>query len=64
KGHKTISVYYDFIKETLLEKSSKKGNSCHSFPQGHLENKIRNVSVLRELGMPHKLLFPLLISDR
>ncbi|VYS49712.1 unnamed protein product [Arabidopsis thaliana] len=63
KGHKTISVYYDFIKDTLLEKSSKNEKLCHSLPQGNLENKIRNVSVLRELGMPHKLLFSLLISD-
>ncbi|CAL9237831.1 unnamed protein product [Arabidopsis halleri] len=63
RGHKTISVYYDFIKDTLLhDKSSKYEKSCHSFPQGNLENKIRNVTVLRELGMPHKLLFPLLIS--
>ncbi|AAC28513.1 Strong similarity to gi/2160138 F19K23.6 gene product from A. thaliana BAC gb/AC000375 [Arabidopsis thaliana] len=62
RGHKTISVFYDFIKETLLDKSSKSEKSCQPFPQGNLENKIRNLSVLRELGMPHKLLFPLLIS--
>ncbi|KAL1226105.1 Transcription termination factor MTERF4 [Cardamine amara subsp. amara] len=60
RGHKTISVYYDFIKDTLDHKSYEK--SCHSFPQGNLENKIRNVSVLRELGLPQKLLFSLLIS--
>ncbi|CAL9237832.1 unnamed protein product, partial [Arabidopsis halleri] len=63
KGDKTISVYYDFIKDTLHDKSSKYEKLCHSFPPGNLENKIRNVSVLRELGMPHKLLFSLLISD-
>ncbi|EOA34091.1 hypothetical protein CARUB_v10021598mg [Capsella rubella] len=62
RGQKTISVYYDFIKDTLHYTSSKSENSCHSFPQGNLENKIRNVSVLRELGMPRKLLFRLLIS--
>ncbi|KAL1226106.1 Transcription termination factor MTERF2 [Cardamine amara subsp. amara] len=60
RGHKTISVFYDFIKDTLDHKSYEK--SCHSFPQGNLENKIRNVSVLRELGLPQKLLFSLLIS--
>ncbi|CAH8256177.1 unnamed protein product [Arabidopsis lyrata] len=63
KGDKTISVYYDFIKDTLHDKSFKYEKLCHSFPPGNLENKIRNVSVLRELGMPHKLLFSLLISD-
>ncbi|XP_019082750.1 PREDICTED: uncharacterized protein LOC104705172, partial [Camelina sativa] len=63
RGQKTISVYYDFIKDTLLDKScSKYETSCQSFPQGNLENKIRNVSDLRELGMPRKLLFRLLIS--
>ncbi|EOA33950.1 hypothetical protein CARUB_v10021445mg [Capsella rubella] len=64
RGHKTISVYYDFVKETLLDKSSKYEKLCHSFPQGNLENKIRNVSVLRELGVPHRSLFSLLLSDR
>ncbi|XP_010430224.1 PREDICTED: uncharacterized protein LOC104714528 isoform X1 [Camelina sativa] len=66
KGHKTISVYYDFVKETLLDKScsSSYEKLCHSFPQGNLENKIRNVSVLRELGVPQRFLFSLLISDR
>jgi len=63
RGHKTLSLYYDFVKESLeADKSSKYETLCQSFPQGNLENKKRNVSVLRELGMPHKLLFPLLIS--
>ncbi|KAL1213281.1 Transcription termination factor MTEF1 [Cardamine amara subsp. amara] len=57
RGHKTISVYYDFIKDTLDHKSSEKST------QGNLENKIRNLSVLRELGLPQKLLFSLLVSD-
>ncbi|KAL1226107.1 Transcription termination factor MTERF4 [Cardamine amara subsp. amara] len=60
RGHKTISVFYDFVKDILHDKSSKYENSCHSFPQGNLENKFRNVSVLRELGVPQKLLFSLL----
>ncbi|XP_010430231.1 PREDICTED: transcription termination factor MTERF4, chloroplastic-like [Camelina sativa] len=64
RGQKTISVYYDFIKDTLLDTSCSKFDetSCQSFPQGNLENKIRNVSVLRDLGLPRKLLFRLLIS--
>ncbi|CAL9237802.1 unnamed protein product [Arabidopsis halleri] len=66
KGDKTISIYYDFIKEIIEadKKSSKYEKLCHSFPQGsNLENKIRNVSVLRELGVPQRVLFSLLISD-
>ncbi|ESQ29231.1 hypothetical protein EUTSA_v10024133mg [Eutrema salsugineum] len=65
KGEKTISIYYDFVKEIIeADKSSKHVKLCHSLPQGSKqENKIRNLSVLRELGMPQKLLFSILISD-
>ncbi|CAH8256154.1 unnamed protein product [Arabidopsis lyrata] len=65
KGDKTISIYYDIVKEIIeADKSSKFEKLCHSFPQGsNLENKIRNVSVLRELGVPQRVLFSLLISD-
>ncbi|KAL1226114.1 Transcription termination factor MTERF4 [Cardamine amara subsp. amara] len=62
KVGKTISRYYDFIKE-IIEADKSCGNSSHSLAQGsRQENKIRNVLVLRELGVPHKLLFSLLIS--
>jgi mTERF domain-containing protein len=65
RGDKTISIYYDFVKEIIeADKSSKFEKLCHSLPEGSKqENKIRNVLVLRELGVPQRLLFPLLISD-
>ncbi|KAL1226115.1 Transcription termination factor MTERF15 [Cardamine amara subsp. amara] len=63
KEGKSISRYYDLVKEIIeADKSSKFENSCLSLPQGKQENKIRNVLVLRELGVPQKRLFPLLIS--
>ncbi|CAL9237755.1 unnamed protein product [Arabidopsis halleri] len=63
RGDKTLSLCYDFVKESLVaDKSSKLEKLCHSLPEGKQEDKIRNVSVLRELGMPHKLLFSLLTS--
>ncbi|CAA7029839.1 unnamed protein product [Microthlaspi erraticum] len=66
KEDKTISVYYDFVREIIkADKSSKFETLCHSsLPQGSaIENKIRNVLVLRELGVPQKLLFSMLISN-
>ncbi|KAG7587962.1 Transcription termination factor mitochondrial/chloroplastic [Arabidopsis suecica] len=65
KGDKTLSRYYDFVKVIVeADKSSSKYEKlCHSLPVGNLENKIRNISVLRELGVPQRLLFPLLISS-
>ncbi|KAG7587955.1 Transcription termination factor mitochondrial/chloroplastic [Arabidopsis suecica] len=57
---KSISRYYDFIKVIIeADKSSKYVKLSHSLPQG---NKIRNVLVLRDLGVPQKRLLPLLIS--
>ncbi|XP_010430248.1 PREDICTED: transcription termination factor MTERF15, mitochondrial-like [Camelina sativa] len=62
RGGKTISVYYDSIKEFI--KADKGSKLCHSLPQGSKqENKIRNVMALRELGVPQKMLFHLFISD-
>ncbi|KAL1226111.1 Transcription termination factor MTERF5 [Cardamine amara subsp. amara] len=64
RGVKSISVCYDFVKGIIeADKSSKLEKLCHSFPQGKKENKIRNISVLRDLGVAQRLLFPLLISD-
>ncbi|CAL9237821.1 unnamed protein product [Arabidopsis halleri] len=63
---KSISRYYDFIKVIIeADKSSSKYEKlCHSLPEGsRQDNKIRNVLVLRELGVPQRLLFSLLISD-
>ncbi|CAE5962968.1 unnamed protein product [Arabidopsis arenosa] len=57
---KAISRYYDFVKVIIeADKSSKYVKLSHSLSQG---NKIRNVLVLRELGVPQKRLLPLLIS--
>ncbi|XP_010419456.1 PREDICTED: uncharacterized protein LOC104705180 [Camelina sativa] len=65
KGDKTISRYYDFVKEIIeAGKSTKFEKLCQSMPQGMQENKIRNLLVLRKLGVPQRLLFPLLVSDR
>ncbi|RIA04504.1 hypothetical protein BRARA_K01250 [Brassica rapa] len=64
KGDKTISRYYDVVKETMESgKSFKFEKLCHSLPHGMQQNKIRNASVLRELGVPQRLLNPLLVSD-
>ncbi|CAH8349722.1 unnamed protein product [Eruca vesicaria subsp. sativa] len=66
KKDKALSTYYDFVKDIIeADKSYKFKKLCLSFllPHGcHQENKIMNISVLRELGMPQKLLFSLLTS--
>ncbi|VVA93755.1 unnamed protein product [Arabis nemorensis] len=62
-GKKSISVYYDSVKCIVeASKSSNYEKLSHSFSQSNLENKIRNVSALRELGVPQRLLLPLLVS--
>ncbi|KAF8109863.1 hypothetical protein N665_0090s0045 [Sinapis alba] len=65
KEEKSISVYYDFVRDIIdADKSSKYIKLSPSFPQGSKqENKLRNVSALRDLGVPQRLLLPLLISD-
>ncbi|XP_010473423.1 PREDICTED: uncharacterized protein LOC104752864 [Camelina sativa] len=65
KAAKTISRYYGFIKEIIeADKSSNYEKLCQSSPEGSRQwNKIRNVLVLRELGVPQRILFSLLISD-
>ncbi|CAN8245231.1 unnamed protein product [Cochlearia groenlandica] len=63
---RSISVYYDFVREVIEgDKSLNFDKVCVSLPpQGSKqENKIKNLSVLRELGMPYQLLFPLLVSN-
>ncbi|KAF3521388.1 hypothetical protein F2Q69_00051023 [Brassica cretica] len=59
---RSLTVYYDFVKE-VIEADSKFGTLCLP-KRGKQENKIRNISALRELGMPQRMLFPLLISNR
>ncbi|XP_024016867.1 transcription termination factor MTERF4, chloroplastic-like [Eutrema salsugineum] len=65
RWQKAISRYYDFIKEIVeADKSSKFEKLSHSLPQGsQQENIIRNVLALREIGVPQKLLFSLLVSS-
>ncbi|KAL1213270.1 Transcription termination factor MTERF5 [Cardamine amara subsp. amara] len=65
KEGKTISRYYDSIKDIIeADKSCMYEKLSQSLPEGSKQgNKIRNVSVLRELGVPQRLLFSLLISD-
>ncbi|XP_010515018.1 PREDICTED: transcription termination factor MTERF4, chloroplastic [Camelina sativa] len=66
KGEKSISLYYDFVKGIMQggESSSKCVDLlCHSLAEGKRQNKMRNILVLKELGVPHKLLFSLLISS-
>ncbi|CAN6971321.1 unnamed protein product [Brassica rapa subsp. trilocularis] len=73
KKNKALSVYYDFVKDIIEADKSykfKKLDVIHkcqvlshsSLPQGNLENKIRNVTALRELGVPQRSLFHLLVS--
>ncbi|CAG7860932.1 unnamed protein product [Brassica rapa] len=60
---RSLTVYYDFVKEVI--EADKKSTSTLCLPKrGKQENKIRNISALRELGMPQRMLFPLLISNR
>ncbi|KAG2302647.1 hypothetical protein Bca4012_060977 [Brassica carinata] len=64
RGHKTLSVYYDFVRDVIEAPDKCLVLLSHSsLPQGNLENKIRNVSALRELGVPQRLLFHLLVSS-
>ncbi|CAN8245034.1 unnamed protein product [Cochlearia groenlandica] len=53
KAGEAICVYYGFIKEIVdADKCIKHRELCHFSPQGRVyENKMRNISVLRELGM-------------
>ncbi|CAA7036677.1 unnamed protein product [Microthlaspi erraticum] len=51
---KSINLYYDSVRDIMQD-----GELCDSKPV----NRIRNISVLRELGVPQKLLFSLLISN-
>ncbi|ESQ48082.1 hypothetical protein EUTSA_v10022094mg, partial [Eutrema salsugineum] len=58
KGDKTLSLYYDFFKDNIEADRSSEfeiEKSCLYWPEGN-NNK-------QGLGMPQKLLLPLLISD-
>ena len=54
---KSLSLYYDFVKEIMQQ-----GKLSQSWTEGKVKNRIRNISVLKELGVPQNLLFSLLIS--
>ncbi|KAG2302678.1 hypothetical protein Bca4012_061010 [Brassica carinata] len=56
---RSLSVYYDFVKEIMEADNSSKFEPR----RGKQENKLKNVLALRDLGVPQRLLFPLLISD-
>lgn len=70
RGSKSAALYFDFIKEIIHsdreEEESGKTSSSELRPSstiGKQGNKMRNVSVLREMGVPQRFLFPLLVSD-
>ncbi|KAG2262270.1 hypothetical protein Bca4012_013084 [Brassica carinata] len=64
KKVKAFSLYYDFIKEVIeADKSSIGYKKLPQSESSRQENKLRNISVLRDLGVPQKLLFSLLFSN-
>ncbi|CAF2153096.1 unnamed protein product [Brassica napus] len=65
KKDKAFSRYYDFAKEVIeADKSFKKVPPESCLREGsRQENKLRNILVLRDLGVPQKLLFSLLVSN-
>ncbi|KAL0836704.1 hypothetical protein Bca101_088594 [Brassica carinata] len=65
KKDKAFSIYYDFAKEVIeADKSLKKLPPQSCLREGsRQENKLRNILVLRDLGVPQKLLFSLLVSN-
>lgn len=56
RGGKWITHYYDYVKEILQDQDKS------STTKRKQTNRTRNVSVLRELGVPQRLLLNLLIS--
>ncbi|KAL0732981.1 hypothetical protein Bca4012_009191 [Brassica carinata] len=66
KKDKALSRYYDFVREMTVadNKSSEFEKLCRSLPEGSAQgNKLRNFLVLRDMGVPQRLLLPLLISN-
>ncbi|KAF8119020.1 hypothetical protein N665_0001s0076 [Sinapis alba] len=65
KKDKALSRYYDFVRGIIVaDKSSEFETLSHSLPEGSAQgNKLRNVLVLRDMGVPQRLLLPLLISN-
>ncbi|CAN7012090.1 unnamed protein product [Brassica rapa subsp. trilocularis] len=60
KKDKALSRYYDFVREIITATDK----SYYSLPEGSAQgNKLRNVLVLRDMGVPQRLLLPLLISN-
>ncbi|KAF2580990.1 hypothetical protein F2Q68_00003495 [Brassica cretica] len=60
KKDKALSRYYDFVREIIVVADK----SYYSLPEGSAQgNKLRNVLVLRDMGVPQRLLLPLLISN-
>ncbi|XP_010454678.1 PREDICTED: uncharacterized protein LOC104736405 [Camelina sativa] len=59
-GGKWISHYYDYVKEILQDQDHTSSSYCSC--SSKQTNRTRNVSVLREMGVPQRLLLNLLIS--
>ncbi|KAG2294102.1 hypothetical protein Bca4012_004791 [Brassica carinata] len=60
KKDKALSRYYDFVREIIIATDK----NYYSLPEGSAQgNKLRNVLVLRDMGVPQRLLLPLLISN-
>ncbi|CAH8359104.1 unnamed protein product [Eruca vesicaria subsp. sativa] len=64
KKDKAFSIYYDFVKEVIEADKSFIKLPQFSLQEGsRQENKLRNILVLRDLGVPQKFLFYLLLSN-
>ncbi|CAH8356618.1 unnamed protein product [Eruca vesicaria subsp. sativa] len=72
RGSKSTALYFDFIKD-IIHNDKEEGQtgkttkllrrSSSSTTTGKQGNKIRNVTVLREMGVPQRFLFSLLVSE-
>lgn len=60
RGVKSTGLYFDFIKDIIHNDGKSSHSSTTTGKQG---NKMRNVSVLRDMGVPQRFLFTLLVSE-
>ncbi|CDY27756.1 BnaA05g31650D [Brassica napus] len=60
RGTKSTGLYFDFIKDIIHNDGKSSHSSTTTGKQG---NKMRNVSVLRDMGVPQRFLFTLLVSE-
>ncbi|CAA7015863.1 unnamed protein product [Microthlaspi erraticum] len=62
---KSTGLYYDFIRDIIEKDKEEEGDKTSTFDSsanGRQGNKIRNITALRELGVPQRFLFTLLVS--